>query len=98
MRRRYLVAYDVSDAGRLRRTFRVMNGFGDAVQYSVFVCDLSDVERQLMRERLSAVINLKLDRVLIVDLGVTESRLAASFDVIGRQLTVGRDSYQATII
>lgn len=98
MRRRYLVAYDVSDAGRLRRTFRVMNGFGDAVQYSVFVCDLSDVERQLMRERLSAVINLKLDRVLIVDLGFTESRLAASFDVIGRQLTVGRDSYQATII
>lgn len=98
MRRRYLVAYDVSDAGRLRRTFRVMNGFGDAVQYSVFVCDLSDVERQLMRERLSAVINLKLNRVLIVDLGVTESRLAASFDVIGRQLTVGRDSYQATII
>lgn len=98
MRRRYLVAYDVSDAERLRRTYRVMNGFGDPVQYSVFVCDLSEVERQLMRERLTAVINLKLDRVLIVDLGVAESHLAASFDVLGRQLAIGRDSYQATII
>jgi len=98
MRRRYLVAYDVSDAARLRRTFRLMNGYGDAVQYSLFVCDLSEVERQLMRERLSAVINLKVDRVLIVDLGAADSRLAASFDVLGRQLAVGRDSYQATIL
>lgn len=98
MRRRFLVTYDVSDGGRLRRTFRVMNGFGDAVQYSVFVCDLSEIERQIMKERLSKVINLKLDRVLIVDLGAADSRLAASFDVLGRQLAVGRDSYQATII
>lgn len=98
MRRRYLVAYDVSDAGRLRRTYRVMNGFGDPVQYSVFVCDLSAVERQLMREQLSAVLNLKDDRVLIVDLGVADSRIAASFDVIGRQLSIGRDAYQPTIV
>ncbi|MCC6930373.1 MAG: CRISPR-associated endonuclease Cas2 [Gemmatimonadaceae bacterium] len=98
MRRRYLVAYDVSDAQRLRRTYRVMNGFGDPVQYSLFVCDLSPVERQIMHERLTAVINLKDDRVLIVDLGAADSRLAASFDVLGRQLAIGRDSYQATVI
>ena len=38
MRNRHIVAYDVSDPARLRRVHRKMNGFGDALQYSVFAC------------------------------------------------------------
>lgn len=74
MRRRYLVAYDVSDKKRLHRTHRTMLGFGDALQYSVFVCDLSDQERVLMVEAVRGVVSEVEDRVLLVDLGPATRR------------------------
>ena len=57
MRNRFLVCYDVSDSNRLARTYRKMNGFGDPVQYSVFICDLSPKERVLLEEALTEVLN-----------------------------------------
>lgn len=97
MRRRYLVAYDVSDAKRLRRVFRAMNGFGDAVQYSVFLCDLSPSERELLTEKLSQLLHLRDDRALIVDLGLVGSASLA-LDVLGRQLDVMPEEYRAFIV
>src|SRR4051794_37111107 len=43
-RRRYLMAYDFSDPKRLRRVCKVMEAYGERLQYSVFLCDLSDME------------------------------------------------------
>lgn len=86
MRNRYIVAYDVSDGGRLRRVFKKMNGFGDALQYSVFACDLSAKERVLLEEALSAIIDLKEDRVLIIDIGPVEGRGAGVVRTLGRQI------------
>lgn len=68
-RKRYLVCYDVRDPGRLRRTHQKMLGFGDPLQYSVFVCDLSDVELLKMEKALKKVVNLKDDSVIIADVG-----------------------------
>ena len=85
MRNRYIVAYDVSDAKRLRRTFKKMNGFGDPLQYSVFVCDLSMKERVLMEEALTEIINLKEDRVLVIDIGPADGRGAEVVKTLGRQ-------------
>lgn len=98
MRRRFLVAYDVSDAKRLRRVFRMMNGFGDAVQYSVFLCDLGDAERELLRERLSQLLHLREDRAMIVDLGPSDGRTAVALEVLGRQLDAMPDEYRAFIV
>ena len=86
MRNRFIVAYDVSDAKRLRRTFRKMNGFGEPLQYSVFACDLSKKERVLLEEALTEIINLKEDRVLIIDTGPCEGRAGGSLRTRGRQL------------
>ena len=85
MRNRYLVAYDISDAGRLRRMFQTMRGFGDPLQYSVFSCDLSAKERILMEESLTAIINLRDDRVLIVDTGPADVRGTKAIRALGRQ-------------
>ena len=85
MRNRYIVAYDVSDAKRLRRTFKKMNGFGDPLQYSVFVCDLSTKERVILEEALTEIINLKEDGVLIVDIGPVNGRAVAAVQTLGRQ-------------
>lgn len=86
MRNRYIVAYDVSDPARLRRVHRKMNGFGDALQYSVFACDLSAKERVLLEEALTELINLKEDRVLMIDLGPATGRGGDVVKTLGRQL------------
>jgi CRISPR-associated protein Cas2 len=68
-RRRYLVAYDIRDDRRLRLVAGCMEGYGSRVQYSVFVCDLSDRERILMRGDLEALMHLSEDSVMVIDLG-----------------------------
>lgn len=98
MRRRYLVTYDVADAKRLRRTYRTMHGFGDPVQYSVFLCDLSAVEKQLMVERLHELLNWGHDRVMIVDLGEIGGVFAGRVEVLGVQMPGLSADYGATII
>ena len=85
MRNRYLVAYDISDAGRLRTVFQTMRGFGDSLQYSVFSCDLSAKERVMLEEALTTVINVREDRVLIVDTGPAEARGTKAIRALGRQ-------------
>lgn len=84
MRLTYLVAYDISDPKRLRRIHRAMCGYGDALQLSVFRCELSATERILMLEALTKIINPREDQVLIVNLGPTEQRGANSIQTLGR--------------
>ena len=74
MRSVYLLCYDVCDAKRLRRTHKKMCGFGEAVQYSIFRCELSPPERQLMKEALWEILNWEYDRVMLVNLGPTGAR------------------------
>ena len=85
MRNRYIVAYDVSDGKQLRRIFKKMHGFGDALQYSVFACDLSSRERVIMEEALTEIIDLKEDRVIIIDIGPAEGRGENVVRTLGRQ-------------
>lgn len=68
-RRRYLAAYDIRDDKRLRTVAVCMEGYGIRVQYSVFICDLSERELHLMRSDLESRINHREDSVMIVDLG-----------------------------
>ena len=44
-RRRFLVAYDIREAKRLRTVHTAMKAFGNPLQYSVFVCDLDPSEK-----------------------------------------------------
>lgn len=75
-RRRYLVAYDIRDDHRLRGVAGCMEGYGRRIQYSVFVCDLSEREKFVMRGDIEALMKLSEDSVMIVDLGTAgdESR------------------------
>jgi len=97
MRHRYLVAYDVSDATRLRRVHKKLLGFGDPLQYSVFQCNLSDVEKLRMVEGLSELIHHHEDRVLIVDIGPVEGRAAVAFEFLGVRQEVPMER-QAVIV
>ena len=86
MRNRYLVAYDVSDPARLRRAHVKLKGFGDALQYSVFLCDLSRKEMTIMKTSLADIINHHEDRVIIIDIGPTDGRGSVAMQTLGRQI------------
>jgi CRISPR-associated protein Cas2 len=75
----YLVAYDISDQSRLRIVFRTMRAYGDSLQFSVFLCRLSSKERILLLTELSEIINHAEDRILIVDLGGSNSKERIEF-------------------
>jgi CRISPR-associated protein Cas2 len=68
-RRRYLVAYDIRDDRRLRTVATCVEGYGYRIQYSVFLCDLSEMEVIEMRGELEQLIKTTEDSVMIVDLG-----------------------------
>jgi CRISPR-associated protein Cas2 len=67
-----------------------MNGFGDSLQYSVFICDLSDKELIIMEGALSEIINAREDRVLIIDIGPASGRGENAVKALGRQLQPAR--------
>ncbi len=68
-RRRYLVAYDIREDRRLRSVAACVEGYGERIQYSVFICDLSDEEAVLLRGDLEVRIRSYEDSVMIIDLG-----------------------------
>ena len=63
----YLVSYDIRDRARYRRTHRVIKGYGEAVQYSVFRCKLSRPQLAGLRWELARTLDGE-DRLLIVGL------------------------------
>ena len=68
-RQRYLVAYDIREDRRLRNIATCMEGYGERIQYSVFVCDLSDREAVLMRGDIEDRMKPSEDSVMVVSLG-----------------------------
>jgi CRISPR-associated protein Cas2 len=84
MRRRYLVSYDIASDKRRTQAFDILVGYGDHVQYSVFLADLSERELIVLRGRLLDVIHEREDQVLIVDLGRETRSLENTLEVLGR--------------
>lgn len=74
MRSVFLVSYDVCDPKRLRLAYKKLCGFGLALQYSVFRCELSPMQLQSLKEQLWSILNLEVDRVMVVDLGPAGAR------------------------
>jgi CRISPR-associated protein Cas2 len=68
-RRRYLIAYDIAEPRRLRRICSIMESFGERLQYSVFLCDLSTPELLTLEGQVTATMNRTEDSVVRIDLG-----------------------------
>lgn len=86
MRRCYLVCYDIRDPKRLRRVHRVLKGYGEAWQLSVFFCVLKEIDRVRLQSDLEAQMNLKEDQAMLVDLGADEVEARKAAAVIGQRL------------
>lgn len=87
MRSAYMVSYDISDAKRLRETLKIVRGYGDHLQYSVFLCELNPTELIELKDRLRDVIHHEEDQVLFVDIGPAEGRARRALATLGRPYT-----------
>lgn len=67
MRKWHLVTYDIHDDTRLRRVARLMEGYGERIQYSVFRCQLSTTELERLRWELTRVVDTG-DEILMIPL------------------------------
>ena len=83
MRLLYVVTYDVRDDKRLRRVFKLMRGYGDHLQYSVFRCELSERERVELMEKLTGVIKHDEDQVLLFPLGPAGGQREVNVHAVG---------------
>ena len=83
----YIVAYDIGDPRRWRRVFRLMNGYGEWVQLSVFQCRLSRRRRIELKLALGEIIDHAQDHVVILDLGPAAG-IRPRVESLGKPLTV----------
>lgn len=80
----YIVSYDIADAKRWRRIFKLMHGYGEWLQLSVFQCRLSRRRHAELLAFLDELIHHDQDHVLMLDLGLAES-------VKPRVVSLGKD-------
>lgn len=86
----YIVTYDIADQKRWRRVFKLMEGFGDWLQLSVFQCRLSAVRHAELVQLLDGIIHHDEDHILLVDIGVAKdveprvTSLGKAYNPIGR--------------
>lgn len=65
----YIVAYDIRDQKRWRRVFKLMNGYGEWLQLSVFQCRLTRKRNAELVALLDGLIHHDEDHVIFIDLG-----------------------------
>ncbi|MEM3086916.1 MAG: CRISPR-associated endonuclease Cas2 [Halobacteria archaeon] len=65
MKRWYLVSYDIRDDTRLRHVARILEGYGERLQYSVFRCNLSERDVERLRWELAKVMAHEDDALFI---------------------------------
>lgn len=80
----YVITYDISDPKRWRRVFKIMKGYGEWLQLSVFQCRLSQQRHADLIALLDGIIHHDADHVLFVDVGPADR-------VAPRVVSLGKD-------
>jgi len=82
-----LISYDICEARRLQKVHSLMKGYGDGFQYSVFICQLSEKDFIVLREKLKDIINHDEDQIVMIKLGpATDDDFDHSWTVLGKKL------------
>jgi CRISPR-associated protein Cas2 len=81
--RLYVVTYDIGNPKRWRRVFKLMQGYGQWLQLSVFQCRLSRRRQVELVAGLAELIHHREDHVLILDLGAAD-RLELGVTSLGK--------------
>lgn len=87
-RRRYLVMYDIADESRLRQVAKVVKGFGQSLQYSVYVCDHNKRELIELRWLVGEAMDHRADSVVLVRVGDAGQARDDAFEFLGVRPTL----------
>lgn len=87
--RRTLIAYDVPDDKRRAKVARILEEYGDRIQYSVFVVDLLPAGVVQMKGKHRTVLESGEDSILLCDLGLCSTLTDEQFSYLGvtREIT-----------
>ena len=69
----YIVTYDIADDKRWRAIFKLMHGYGDWLQLSVFQCRLTRSRHIELTQKLGNLMSMSEDHVMVIDVGVAEN-------------------------
>ena len=81
----YIVAYDISNTKRWRKIFKILHGYGEWMQLSVFQCRLSRTKRAELESRLREVVKGGHDHLMIIDVGPAK-HIKLRIESIGKEL------------
>lgn len=75
----------MADDKRRTQVFNTLRDRGDHVQYSVFVCELTDREYAQLKNELHQMVHKKEDQVLLLDLGLADNtfEIGQGLDCVG---------------
>ena len=76
-----VVSYDIPEDKRRTRVMKIIEGYGQRAQYSVFECEVRAADLRQLQERLAAVIDEKVDDVRFY---------ALCNDCLGKVLVLGK--------
>jgi len=79
----YLVCYDISEPRRWRKVYKIMKGYGEWLQLSVFQCRLNREKVLRLKDRLADLADSQEDHVVIIDIGPAEN-IKLKVDYIGK--------------
>ena len=68
----YFVVYDIADSKRWRKVYKMMHGYGEWVQLSVFQCQLSSTRYAQLLADCDGLIHHGDDHIVIIDVGTAE--------------------------
>lgn len=61
----YVISYDICKDRRRNKVSKVLEGFGQRVQYSIFECYLNNTQLQILKTKLLKLINCNEDSIII---------------------------------
>ncbi|PME07035.1 CRISPR-associated protein [Corynebacterium ulcerans] len=82
--RRTIIAYDIAHDRRRNKLVKILQKYGDRIQYSVFVVDCSPAKLLRLKDEIKLIISAEEDSVLYCDLGLL-SKVDTTFTYEGRK-------------
>ena len=68
----FIITYDIANPKRWRKVFKILNGYGEWLQLSVFQCQMNELKKEFLISELDDIIHKTEDYILFICIGKKE--------------------------